>query len=82
VRALAVIQDEGGYLAEAVIGDDGTVRLREHNCAIFHVAQRTPAACEAEIALFAEVLGADVVRERHIASGDRCCSYRVAPPSS
>ena len=29
----------GGYLAEAIVSPDGTVRLREHNCAIFHVAQ-------------------------------------------
>lgn len=79
VRALAVIQDEGGYLAEAAVGDDGAIRLREHNCAIFHVARRTGAACDAEIALFREVLGVDVVRETHIASGDRCCSYRVSP---
>ena len=37
-------------------------------------------ACQAELELFREVLGADVVREQHIASGDRCCTYRVAEP--
>jgi len=79
VRALAVIQDEGGYLAEAVVGEDGAIRLREHNCAIFHVAQGSPAACEAELELFREILGADVMRETHIAAGDRCCTYRIAP---
>jgi predicted ArsR family transcriptional regulator len=78
VRALAVIQDEQGYLADAVIEPDGTIRLREHNCAILDVARGEAAACEAELDLFREVLGADVVRETHIASGDRCCSYRVA----
>ena len=36
-----------------------------------------PAACRAELDLFREVLGAEVVRERHIAAGDRCCEYRV-----
>lgn len=82
VRALAVIQDEGGYLAEATVGDDGAIRLREHNCAIFHVARRTSAACDAEIELFREVLGVDVVRETHIATGDRCCSYRISPQPS
>jgi len=84
VRELAVLQDEQGYLANAVIGSDGTIRLREHNCAILDVARGTRAACDAELDLFREVLGADVVRETHIASGDRCCSYRIveaSPPS-
>jgi predicted ArsR family transcriptional regulator len=77
VMELAVIQAEQGYLAEATVDADGTIRLREHNCAIYHVARATPAACEAELELFKEVLGADVVRETHIASGDRCCTYRI-----
>ena len=77
VRALAVLQDEQGYLADAVIEDDGTIRLREHNCAILDVARGQRSACDAELDLFREVLGADVVRETHIASGDRCCSYRI-----
>jgi len=77
VRELALIQDEQGYLADAVVVADGTIKLREHNCAIYHVATGHPAACAAELELFREVLGADVVRETHIAGGDRCCSYRV-----
>ena len=78
VRELAVIQADQGYLAETVLGSDGTIRLREHNCAIYHIAKGSPAACQAELELFTEVLGADVVREQHIASGDRLCSYRIA----
>lgn len=81
VRTLAVLQDEAGYLADALVADDGTLRLREHNCAIDKIARRTSAPCDAELALFQEVLGADVVRESHIASGDRCCSYRVGSPA-
>jgi predicted ArsR family transcriptional regulator len=77
VRELAVIQDELGYLAQAEIRPDGTIRLVEHNCAILEVARGTARACEAELALFGEVLDADVVRESHIAGGDRCCTYRV-----
>ncbi len=79
VRILAGIQDRAGYLADARVDDDGTLRLHERNCAIHHVAASQPAACEAELTLFRDVLGADVVRERHIASGDRCCSYRISP---
>jgi predicted ArsR family transcriptional regulator len=77
VRALAVLQNEAGYLAEASIGPDGLLRLREHNCAIDKIARRTSAPCDAELALFRELLGPGVVRETHIASGDRCCTYVV-----
>ena len=80
VHVLAVLQDEAGYLAEAVVGEDGRLRLREHNCAIDRIARRNQAPCEAELALFRELLGQDVVRESHIASGDRCCSYVVPDP--
>ena len=78
VRELAVIQATNGYLADSTMGPDGAIRLEEHNCAIFEVAASSPAACRAELELFREVLDADVVRERHIASGDRCCSYRIS----
>jgi predicted ArsR family transcriptional regulator len=76
VTELARIQDRGGYLAEAVLADDA-VLLRQHNCAIHRLASKVPAACDAELALFREVLGADVVRQTHIAAGDRCCTYRI-----
>jgi predicted ArsR family transcriptional regulator len=77
VRELAELQAAQGYLAETVVDADGSISLREHNCAIYNVAKGTPAACQAELELFREVLGADVTRETHIVSGDRCCSYRV-----
>jgi predicted ArsR family transcriptional regulator len=80
VQLLAVLQDEAGYLAEALVDEDGTLRLREHNCAIDKIARRTQAPCDAELALFREVLGPDVQRVTHIASGDRCCSYLVPGP--
>jgi predicted ArsR family transcriptional regulator len=82
VRELAAIQDDGGYLAEAIVDDDGTLRLREHNCAIYEVSKGHQMACDAELALFREVLGEDVVRETHIASGDRCCTYRIGSPAN
>jgi predicted ArsR family transcriptional regulator len=78
MRVVATIQDELGYLAEVREDPDGA-RLVEHNCAVLDVARSMPAACQAELDLFRSVLGADLVRERHIASGDRCCSYRVPP---
>jgi predicted ArsR family transcriptional regulator len=81
-RILARHQDELGYLAEVVVGEDGAMRLVERNCAIHRVAAAGGPACDAELALFTELLGADVVRETHIPSGDRCCTYRVDPPVS
>ena len=79
VRELAVIQDEQGYLCEATLGADGTIRLAEYNCAIHHVAAGQPTACAAELELFRDVLATDVVRESHIMGGERCCSYRIGP---
>jgi len=78
VRELAVIQAANGYLADSTVSPDGSIRLQEHNCAIFHIAAGSPSACRAELELFTDVLGAEVVREQHIASGDRCCSYRIS----
>jgi predicted ArsR family transcriptional regulator len=77
VRMLAVLQDEAGYLAEAMVAEDGAIRLREHNCAIDKIARRTTAPCDAELDLFRELLGDAVQRETHIAAGDRCCTYFV-----
>jgi predicted ArsR family transcriptional regulator len=76
-RELATIQDELGYLAEVAIGSDGVIRLVERNCAIHHVAAGNGAACQAELDLFRDVLGAHVERETHIVGGDRCCTYRI-----
>jgi predicted ArsR family transcriptional regulator len=76
-RELAVIQDEQGYLAEAVLSPDGTIRLVERNCAIHRVSSEHAAACQAELDLFRELLGTSVERETHIAAGDRCCTYRI-----
>ena len=81
VRFLAVLQDQAGYLAEALIADDGSIRLREHNCAIDKISRRTTAACDAELDLFKELLGDGVQRETHIAGGDRCCTYLVGSPA-
>lgn len=77
VRELARLQDELGYVSEARVDSDG-IRLLEHNCAVLDVARGMPVACRAELELFSEVLGVALVRERHIAAGDRCCQYRVA----
>jgi predicted ArsR family transcriptional regulator len=80
-RELAVIQDEQGYLAESIVGPDGQLRLVERNCAIHRLVSDHAPACQAELDLFRELLGTDVQRETHIASGDRCCTYRIGGPA-
>ena len=81
VRELAVIQDEQGYLCDCAAPAAGpeAIEMRQANCAIYDVATRHPQACHSELELYREVLGADVVREAHIASGDRTCTYRIEP---
>jgi len=76
VAALARLQDDQGYLAEAVV-DAGGVRLIQHNCAVHDLARDMPMACAAELELFRGLLGPGLVREQHIGSGDRCCAYRM-----
>ena len=79
VREVAGYQDETGYLGRATRDQDGVIWLTEHNCAISGVSSPFPIACEEELQLFGEILGATVTRECHIASGGRSCSYRVEP---
>jgi predicted ArsR family transcriptional regulator len=79
VRELASYEDETGYLGRATRDTDGAIHLHQHNCAIYAVAGTYQVACDAELQLFEEVLGAKVTRECHIASGDRSCSYRIEP---
>ena len=55
----------------------GAHRLVEHNCPIQQVAVRFPEVCEAEAQFLAAVLGAQVTRETHIASGCGTCEYTV-----
>ena len=79
VRELSRIQDELGYISEARVDDDGSASWSTTApCWTSRAAAARP--CRAELELFREVLGVDVVRERHIAAGDRCCEYRVIPP--
>jgi predicted ArsR family transcriptional regulator len=82
VREVAAYQDENGYLGRATLNEDGTIRLYEHNCAIYGVSGTYQTACTAELQLFTDVLRATVTRECHIASGGRSCTYRVEPSES
>lgn len=79
VKELARIREESGYMAEAEIRDD-ELFLTEHHCPVFDVAQKYPQVCHYELELFREVLGVDLVRDKHLTCGDGMCRYRIEPP--
>lgn len=75
---LAELLTSLGYMAEAAPGEDSRPVLREHNCAIRLVAERFPEVCAAEERFIADLLGAPVTRQAHIAKGANCCEYCIA----
>ncbi|MEA2902121.1 MAG: hypothetical protein QOH36_2008 [Actinomycetota bacterium] len=80
VAGLAQVRDRAGYVAEW--HRDGEVLvLIENNCAVHRVAERYPAVCAMELALFRKVLGPDVevTRVSHTMAGDATCTYCVRP---
>jgi len=82
VAGLAQVRDRAGYIAEW--HRDGEVLvLIENNCAVHRVAERFPAVCAMELALFRAVLGPDVEVSRvsHTMAGDATCTYCVRPHS-
>ncbi|WP_018179425.1 helix-turn-helix transcriptional regulator [Jongsikchunia kroppenstedtii] len=53
------------------------VQICQHHCPVAHVAAEFPELCEAETAMFAEVLGTHVQRLATIANGDCACTTHV-----
>lgn len=78
VAALAATLTELGYMCEYRQLPDGSFEITEHNCPIDCVARDYPQACEHELKLYEDVLGAPLVREELIADGGSCCRYRIA----
>lgn len=72
-QELARIRDEEGYMAR--VRAHGLI---EHHCPIAAIAKEFPMACKYEKLLFEEVLGMKLDRTRHLASGDRSCTYEPA----
>lgn len=80
VASLAKIRDEEGYLAEHEQVDKDSFVLIEHNCPIRTVAEAYRQACMCEMTLFADALGAEVVRTDHILAGAPHCRYVITRP--
>lgn len=53
------------------------VQICQHHCPVAHVATEFPALCEAETAVFTELLGTHVQRLATIANGDCACTTNV-----
>lgn len=77
VEALGTIQDNNGYMVETEREEDGSWLLHEYNCPIAQVAQHYKQPCACELALFRELLDADVTRIECIAEQGMRCTYRI-----
>lgn len=79
VAALVELRTAEGYMAAWNEADDGSLLLVENHCPICAAAAACQGFCRAEIEVFSDVLGPDVVvtREEHIVSGGRRCSYSI-----
>lgn len=77
VEALGTIQDHNGYMVETEREEDGSWLLHEYNCPIAQVAQHYKQPCACELALFRELLDADVTRTECIAEQGKRCTYRI-----
>jgi predicted ArsR family transcriptional regulator len=71
--ALADFLTQEGY-ATTVIDRELGEELCQHHCPIAHVAAEFPQLCEAETALFSNLLGTHVQRLATIAHGDGVCT--------
>ncbi len=81
VQALAALRHEEGYMAEVQAAPDGGWLLLENHCPICAAAKQCQQFCRSELHLFQTLLGeqASVVREEHLLSGARRCTYRIIP---
>jgi DeoR family transcriptional regulator, suf operon transcriptional repressor len=83
LAVLADYLDCQGYLAEWESTPEGDYLLKEHNCAIYGVAQCAPEVCACELDLFRRLLDdADIEREQRVIDGDHLCCYRLKPKAS
>lgn len=80
-RVLAEALSADGFAASAGTTPAGA-QLCQHHCPVAHVAAEFPQLCEAETAMFAELLGSHVQRLATIAHGDGVCTTHLPHPPS
>lgn len=77
IAMLALLRSQEGHMTEWEQLDDDTFVIREAHCPLIGVAETCPQLCHADLQMIADLLGADVVMQEHMASGDSRCCYRV-----
>ncbi|MCR4511906.1 metalloregulator ArsR/SmtB family transcription factor [Aeromicrobium sp. 50.2.37] len=80
-RVLAEALSADGFAASAGTTPAGA-QICQHHCPVAHVAAEFPQLCEAETAMFAELLGSHVQRLATIAHGDGVCTTHLPHPPS
>lgn len=78
VAELAQIQNENGYMVDwSQLREDAYI-FSEHNCPISQVANTFGQACQCELALFRNLLDANVERTECLAKGASKCVYIIS----
>jgi iron-sulfur cluster biosynthesis transcriptional regulator SufR len=76
VKELQDIQINNGYMVETKEMNDQEIEFIEYNCPIFQVANKYKKACDCELSLFKELLGANSIeRTACMSDGDHRCRY-------
>jgi predicted ArsR family transcriptional regulator len=81
VETLTRLRTADGYMTDCEQLDSNTFLIQEVHCPLLSVAECCPQLCSQELLMFAELLEAEVAMEKRLASGDRCCRYRVSAPA-
>jgi DeoR family suf operon transcriptional repressor len=64
----------------AILAEDGSFVITEHNCAVLAIAKKYQHACSSELAFLREALpDAEVTRVAHRLGGGHVCAYLVRP---
>lgn len=79
LEQLTRLREAEGYMPAWEKQEDGTYVLRQYHCPILHVAEGCHEACAHELALFVDLLEAEVTRQNHQVAGDAECSYQIRP---
>ncbi|WP_425476172.1 helix-turn-helix transcriptional regulator [Gordonia oleivorans] len=79
VTDIADALTSAGYSANTRQVGSG-MQICQHHCPVAHVATEFPELCEAETAVFTELLGTHVQRLATIANGDCACTTHVPLP--
>ena len=79
LEQLTRLRAADGYMPAWEKQEDGTYVLHQYHCPILHVASGCSEACHHEMALFVDLLNAEVIRQNHQVAGDTECSYEIRP---